>query len=221
MKGFAKGYALAAVAALSLGGGCQSPYHADQGALFGGLVGAGTGAIIGNQVGNPGAGAAIGGAIGALTGATVGSELDHIEARNAANLAAIEQRMGRQIAAGAATVDDVIAMTRAGVDEELIVNHIRMNGTTTRLQAADVISLQQQGVSSRVIAVLQAPPAPQQQMAAAPVFVQPAPAPIIVEEYHYGPPWWGPHPYYYRPRPCYHHPPPRSGMSWGFTYRGR
>lgn len=221
MEWFAKGYAPAALAALALSCGCQSPYHADQGALFGGLVGAGTGAIIGNQLGSPGAGAAIGGAVGTLTGATVGSELDHIEARNAANMAAIEQRLGRQVAAGAATVDDVIAMTNAGVDEELIVNHIRLNGATMRLQAADVISLQQQGVSKRVIAALQAPPAPQQQMTSAPMVVQSsAPPPIIVEEYHYGPPWWSPHPYRYRPPP-YHRRPSRSGMSWGFTYRGR
>ncbi len=201
--------------------GCQSPYHADQGALFGGLVGAGSGALIGSQVGSPGAGAAIGGAIGTLTGATIGSELDHIEARNAANLAAIEQTMGRQLAAGAATVDDVVAMTRAGVDEELIVNHVRGNGTTVRLQAADVIALQEQGVSKRVIAAMQAPPPSQQQMASAPVPVQPSmPTPIIVEEYHYASPYWGPYRYGYRPPP-YYRGPPRSGMSWGFTYRGR
>ncbi len=219
MECICKGYLPRVVLAVALGSGCQSPYHADQGALFGGLVGAGTGAIIGSQVGNPGAGAAIGGAIGTLTGATVGSELDHIEARNAANLAAIEQQLGRQVAAGAATVDDVVAMTNAGVDEELIVAHIRNNGTAVRLQAADIISLQQQGVNKRVIAALQTPPPAQQQMTAAPVVVQSsAPAPIIVEEYHYGPPYWGPYPYCYRP-PRYYRPPPRPGVSWGFTYR--
>ncbi|MDY0167152.1 MAG: YMGG-like glycine zipper-containing protein [Thermoguttaceae bacterium] len=219
MKFMGRGYVLLALAAVALSSGCQSPYHADQGALFGGLVGAGSGAIIGNQVGSPGAGAAIGAAIGTLTGAAVGSELDNIEARNAANVAAIEQRLGRQLAAGAATVDDVIAMTNAGVDEELIVNHIRNNGTAVRLQAADVISLQQQGVSKRVIAALQAPPSPQQQMTAAPVVVQSsAPPPLIVEEYHYGPPYWGPGPYYYH-RPHYHRRPSRPGVSWGFTYR--
>ncbi len=218
MKRSSWGGVLAAMAVLAFSGGCQSPYHADRGALFGGLVGAGSGAIIGSQVGNPGAGAAIGGALGTLTGAAVGSELDHIEARNAANLAAIERQYGRQVAARAATVDDVVAMTQAGVDEELIVNHIRHNGAAVRLQAADVISLQQQGVSKRVIAALQAPPAPQQ-MAAAPAVVA-SPPPIIVEEYHYGPGWWGPHPYRYRP-PRYYRPPRRSGMSWGFTYRSR
>ena len=203
-------WALVAVTLLTLASGCQSPYRADQGALFGGLVGAGSGAIIGNQVGNAGAGAAIGGALGAITGAAVGSELDEIEAQNAANTAAIEQRLGRELAAGAATVDDVLAMTNAGVDDELIVNHIRNNGATVRLQAADVISLQQQGVSKRVIAALQAPPITQQ----ATTTVAARPTPVIVEEHHYGSPWWGP------PRPCYHRPR-HSGMSWGISYRSK
>ncbi|MDZ7619658.1 MAG: hypothetical protein U1E05_21880 [Patescibacteria group bacterium] len=220
MRCLSKEHAIVAMMAMIAAAGCQSPYHSDKGALFGGLVGAGTGAVIGNQLGNTGAGAAIGGALGAITGAAVGSELDSIEAQNAANVAAIEQRLGRQLAAGAATVDDVISMTKAGVDEDLIVNHVRNNGTAVRLQAADVISLQQQGVSSQVIAALQAPPSSQQPMAASPVVVHSAPPPVFVEEYHYGDPWWGyPH-YRYRPAP-YHRPPPRPGMSWGFTYRGR
>ena len=62
--------------------GCQSPDHADQGALVGGLFGAGTGAIIGKACGNPLAGAAIGAGAGALTGAAIGSKMDADEARN-------------------------------------------------------------------------------------------------------------------------------------------
>lgn len=49
--------ALALCAALT---GCHSPYRSDQGALFGGLTGAGVGALVGNAVGATGAGAAIG-----------------------------------------------------------------------------------------------------------------------------------------------------------------
>ena len=60
------------LATLALGG-CQSPYHSDRGALFGGLLGAGTGAIIGDAVGDAGAGAAIGAGVGALGGAAVGA----------------------------------------------------------------------------------------------------------------------------------------------------
>ena len=49
MRRLSRKHAISAVMAMVLGTGCQSPYHADQGALFGGLVGAGSGAIIGNQ----------------------------------------------------------------------------------------------------------------------------------------------------------------------------
>ena len=184
--------------------GCQSPYHADKGALLGGLFGAGTGAIVGNQVGNPGAGAAIGAGLGALGGAAVGNAIDKSEARNRA---AITQQLGRQVAAGAVTIDDVIAMTSAGVSDELIVNHVRAHGMAAPLQAGDLILLQQQGVSTRVVSAMQETPRP----AAPPVVVQQSsPTPVIVEEYHYSP-YWGPR--YHRPYRC----PPRSGVSWGVS----
>jgi hypothetical protein len=170
--------------------GCQSPYHSDQGALFGGLLGAGTGAIVGGATGHPGAGAAIGAGVGALSGAAIGAGMDEVEAKNRAMIA---QQMGRQVAAGAVTPNDVIAMTKAGVNEELIMNHVRANGMAAPLQSADLIQLQQQGVSPRVIAQMQAsPPRPAQAVV---VQQQPPPA-VIVEEYpYYGPPC-RPHVYY-------------------------
>ncbi len=190
-----------------LAAGCRSPYRSDQGALFGGLLGAGTGAIVGNAVGNPGAGAAIGAGVGALTGAAIGEELDQIEAQNRAM---IEQQLGRQLAAGAVAIDDVVAMSAAGVNDELIVNHIRAHGVAGPLATEDVISLHKQGVSTRVIKALQEPP----RMARASVVTQPVPAPVIVEEHHYGLPLWGPprHHYYqhWRRRP-------RPGVSWGVS----
>ena len=171
--------------------GCQSPYHSDQGALFGGLLGAGTGAIIGGATGHPGAGAAIGAGVGALSGAAIGHGQDEIEARNRAMIA---QQLGRQVPAGAVTVNDVIAMSKSGVNEELIANHVRANCMTAPLQSADLIRLQQEGVTPRVIAQMQAsPPRPVQPV----VVQQPAPPPVIVEEYPYGP-YYGPrcHMYY-------------------------
>lgn len=190
--------------------GCQSPYRADRGALFGGLLGAGTGAIVGDALGNAGAGAAIGAGVGALSGAAVGAELDNIEAQNRAM---IEAQLGYQLAAGAATLDDVVAMSRAGVDEQLIVNHIRAHGMAQPLRASDIIFLQQQGVSSQVIAAMQSTPQP-----GPAAVVRPAPVPpVVVHEYHYDP-------WFYRP-PCWHtywyhyprRPPPRAGFSWGIS----
>lgn len=171
--------------------GCRSPYRSDQGALLGGLGGAGVGAIVGSQSGHPGAGAAIGAAAGALTGAVVGNELDEIDARNRAM---IEQQMGRKVNASAVTIRDVITMSQAGVGEELIATHVRVHGVAAPPTAQQVIELKQAGVSDRVIQSLQT--------ATPPVAAGPPPgAPVIVEEHYYGPPrayyygpppWWGP-----------------------------
>ncbi|MHC4177806.1 MAG: glycine zipper domain-containing protein [Planctomycetota bacterium] len=190
--------------------GCQSPYRADQGALLGGLLGAGTGAIIGDAVGGKaGPGAAIGAGLGAIGGAAVGSELDEIEAQNRAM---IEQQLGQRVAAGAVRLDQVVTMTQAGVDDELIVNHIRAHGVARPLQTDDLIFLQQQGVSTKVIKAMQEPPPPP----ARPVVIhQPAPPPVVVHEYSYGPPLWGPACY-----PSHHHwrRRPRSRVSWGMSF---
>ncbi len=187
--------------------GCASPYHADRGALFGGLTGAGVGALVGNAVGHTGAGAAIGAGVGALTGGAVGAEMDEMEARNRAM---IEAQMGHQVTAGAVTIDDVIAMTQAGVDQELIVNHVRVHGINRPLQTSDLITLQHQGVSTRVIQAMQEPPV--QRPSNTVIVREPVPAPVIVEEYHYGRPYWGPPPFYY-----HHHGRPRTRVGWGVT----
>src|SRR6516165_7685822 len=113
-------------AALSLAvTGCQSASNADQGALFGGATGGVLGGIIGHQFHNTAAGAVIGAGAGALTGAVVGSKIDEAEARNRA---LIEARLGHPVSPGAVSIDDVIAMTKAGVNEDVIVSHVNNNG---------------------------------------------------------------------------------------------
>jgi hypothetical protein len=173
--------------------GCQSPYKSDQGALLGGLLGAGTGAAIGAAAHNPLAGAAIGAGVGTISGAAIGGALDEQDAKNRALIAA---QYGRQVSGNPVTINDVINMTRANVDEELIVNHVRIHGVVAPLQAQDVIVLQQQGVSKRVIIAMQTPPVqPPPQTVVVPA---PAPPPVIYEEY---PGYWYGRPYYY------HRPP--------------
>lgn len=164
--------------------GCRSPYHADRGALGGGLLGAGVGAIVGDAVGNTAGGAVIGAGVGALAGAAIGQGMDDVEAKNRAM---IEQQLGRSVATGSVTMDEVIAMSQAGVDDSLVVNHIRSHGMIAPPQSGDLIALKQQGVSAQVIATMQAPPPQPRQ-----VVVQPVTRPVIVEEYHYGPGYWGP-----------------------------
>ena len=95
-------------------------------------------------------------------------------------------------------MDEVITMTRSGVQEDLIVNHVRANRMVVPLQSGDLIRLQQEGVSPRVVAAMQEPPL----RPAQPVAVQSVnPPPTIVEGYpYYYSPGWGlhyyPHVYY-------------------------
>ena len=195
--------------------GCNSPYRADRGALFGGLTGAGVGALVGEAVGAPAAGAAIGAGVGAVTGGVVGGSLDDIEARNRAEIAA---NMQRPVPAGAVTTDDVVALTRAGVSEDVIATQIRTRGLATPIQATDLIILQQQGVSPRVVQAMQSQPAGPVGPAgiAGPQVMYGGPPPMVIQEY-YGPPppYWGPPPYgfYYRGGPWRR--PPHGGVSWG------
>ena len=201
------------VAVFLCSSGCQSPYRADQGALVGGWGGAGVGALVGHAVGNTGAGAAIGAGVGALSGALVGQNLDDIEANNRA---LIEAKLQRPIGKNAVTIDDVIAMSKAGVADEVIANHVRIHGVVRQLQASDIIMLQQQGVSAPVIRAMQEPPISQRETV---VVDRTAPPPrVIVEEHYYRDPWYHPYRYpyggyYYRPAP-----PPRARVGVGFTF---
>jgi hypothetical protein len=196
---------LASLAVVCTAVGCQSPYAADRGAAFGAGAGAAAGAVIAGAAGkNALAGAAIGAMGGAITGAVVGDAIDEQEARNRA---AIEAQMGRRIRAGSVTMDDVIAMTKSGVADELIVNHIRGNGMIAPPSAQDLIVLNQQGVTPRVVQAMQAPP-PQQAQQVTHV-VHEAPPPVVVER-HY---WGGPRYYHHHPH-CY----PRNRTSYGFSF---
>lgn len=193
--------------------GCASPYHTDRGAVFGGVAGAGVGALVGAAVGEPLAGAAIGAGVGTLTGAAVGSSLDDIEARNRAEIAA---RMGRPVPLGAVTTTDIIAMSQSGVSEEVIVTHVRNNGVAQPLQTNDLITLQNNGVSPRVIQAMQTS-VPRFAQATV-VHPMPAPPPIIVEEHYIGDPWYPPPPWYHH---HHYHRRPRPYASWEFSYSRR
>ena len=65
---------VAAIGCESMGTAAQSKRN--QGAVLGGLLGAGTGAIIGNQTGHAGAGTAIGAGLGALGGGLLGNSME-------------------------------------------------------------------------------------------------------------------------------------------------
>ena len=120
------------------------------------------------------------------------------------NRAEIAAHLGRPVPAGAVSIDDVVAMSRAGVPEEVMVTHVQTHGVIAPLQASDLILLQQQGVSPRVVQSMQNPP-------------QPAPAaygpPVLVEQPY-------PVPVYYAPPPYYYPPYPRRGAGWAVGVGG-
>lgn len=188
--------------------GCSAS-RADRGALFGGLAGAGVGALVGDAVGDTAAGAIIGAGLGTVTGAAIGGSLDEIEARNRAQ---IEAQLGREVAAGAASVEDIVAMTASGVDEEVVLTHIRIHGVNRPLETHDLIYLQQSGVSSRVIQAMQQTPTPKKIVASTP-----SPPRVIVEEHYYHRPYYAPPARHYH----HHHRRPRSGVSWGLSFSSR
>jgi hypothetical protein len=196
----------------ALATGCRSPYYTDKGALFGGLTGAGVGALVGEANGNAGAGAVIGSALGAVTGAAVGEGIDADLARSRAE---IEARMGRQMQ-GAVTPPDVIAMTQAGLSDDVITTHIRASGVAQPLAVGDLIHLRNMGVRDAVInAMQQTPPRGAPAALAYPAYpAYPAGGPVVVEHHYpaWGPVWYGP------PRAHFHHHHrPRGHVSWGFS----
>jgi outer membrane lipoprotein SlyB len=201
---------LAVVAGLGGSLGCRSPYYSDRGAVVGGLTGAGVGAALGDASGNAGPGAAIGAAIGALTGNAIGESIDADLARSRAQ---IEARMGRQMA-GAVTSQDVIAMTQAGLSEDVISTHVRANGVARRPDVNELIYLRNSGVSDGVIGALQQAPQP----GTTPVVYAAAPPREVLVEHYYGPPWYACPPprahFHHHPRRHHHHP----GVSWGFSF---
>jgi len=180
--------------------------NTQRGSVLGGLAGAAAGAAIGDHNDKPLAGALIGGAVGLVTGATLGNARDRqIVDQRAYNYQQqqFQQQQYSQQIAKTVTPHDVITMTRSGLSETVIINHIQANGVRQELQIADVITLHDNGVSERVISAMQhcrVGAATAAVPVAAPVQVYQTPRPIVVEQYvtpryHYSPPprhYYGP-----------------------------
>ncbi len=144
--------AVLGVSVLVSGFGCQSsPNRAGEGAVIGGLIGAGAGAIIGHQSGERDKGALIGGLAGALAGGLAGSQVQKQPAQQAS--------AGQQPAAAAnpsqMSLQQIIDMSKQGVHEDVIADRIRLTGSRFTLSQADVEYLQGNGVSQKVIAAMQ------------------------------------------------------------------
>ena len=146
--------------------------------MAGSLIGAAAGAAIGEAHDNPLAGALLGGVGGAVVGSAVGEDLDRTE--RAAVRRASHQQAAARAAANAVTVREVIDLTLAGVDPDVIRTHVRQRGGCGPLDAADLVTLQHNGVDPGVVQALQtaAPPAVAAPASRERVVVEHVPVPV-------------------------------------------
>lgn len=218
--GRARRFGCAVAVFACVAGGSSARVHAQnntqRGATFGGITGAIAGAIIGENSDKAGAGAAIGGAVGLVAGGLLGNANDKDVAYRNQQYAQQRQYQAQQQMAttyavqpaptGAVSYADVIAMSRSGVSQSVILNQIATRGVQRQPAVSDIISLHEQGVSETVIGAMQQAPLGSQLAAGnvvqsttfveTPVYVMPQPRPIHVHHGHYGPVYRG-RPYHY------------------------
>lgn len=138
------------------------------GAVLGGVGGAVIGGIIGHQNDETPEGALIGGAVGAVAGGLLGNARE----QQARQRQYEQQQQWQQhhyntyrtvpqrtvITQQGVTIADVLSMTRSGVGESVIINHVYATGLQRRIDTNEIIMLHQQGVTENVINAMQQAP---------------------------------------------------------------
>ncbi len=199
---------LAAIFPCTVSSNVAAQGNTQRGATVGGIAGAVAGAAIGDHNGETGAGAAIGGIIGAFAGGLLGNA----EAKQRAYQSQLQHQQSQQqlyqYQRTAVSSQDVIAMTRNGLSEQVIINQIQERGVKRQPQVAEIIALHQQGVSENVITVMQqarhSPNAHNNVTRNASPQTWHGPAITPTHRYHVVPCYPPPRCYYY-PEPIYHH----------------
>jgi hypothetical protein len=142
----------------------------EQGAVIGGVGGAAAGAAIASE--NRALGALIGGLLGAGGGYLIGSEMEKAdgddqdveEAREAvqeaqqdpATAAEAQQATTADINNdGFVTLDEVVAMDKAGYSDQEMINRLRQTGQVFELTERQRTYLRNQGVSDQVVEAMQ------------------------------------------------------------------
>lgn len=164
-----------------------------EGTVVGGGLGAITGALIGNSKGKSTEGALIGAVTGALAGNLFGRAQDKADRQYANAGHAATAQANAQAAALAVTNHDLAQMTRAGLDESVIIGAIQSRGGRFDLTPAGLIALKQSGVSNQVVRVAQQtsrngivlPQRATTYRPAAPAYYR-APAVYYHDDYYYG-----------------------------------
>jgi len=132
--------------------GCQNTQsRATEGAVIGGLLGATAGGIIGHQSGHGGEGAGIGIAAGVLTGALVGAQIKKTDQSALGTTAGGAQGTN----ANQMAIQQIVDLSKQGVNEDVIVDRIRLSNSRYSLTVADIDYLKQQGVTQKVINAMQ------------------------------------------------------------------
>ena len=128
--------------------GCQSSdTRATEGTIIGGLLGATAGGIVGHQSGHGLEGAGIGAAAGALTGAIVGSNIKKQGHKGGSSAQAANPNQ--------MTMQQIVDMTKQGINENVIIDKIRLTNSKFSLSPQEVGYLKEQGVSQDVINTMQ------------------------------------------------------------------
>lgn len=146
------------------------------GAVLGGIGGAAIGGIIGHQNKETTEGVLIGGAVGAVAGGLIGNQRDQQMAReryyqqqawqaqNQRRYTTYQSYPTQQtivtpaVTTPGVTMNDILSMTRGGVSESIVINHIYTNGVQRRPTSNEVVSMFQQGVSENIINAMQQAP---------------------------------------------------------------
>jgi hypothetical protein len=138
-----------------------------QGATIGGVSGAAVGAAVGGE--NRLLGALIGGAIGAGGGYLIGANWDKIRGKDSEGAQAASREAQAKPATvqdaqsattadldsdGFVTMDEVVAMERAGFSDEKIIDRLRATGQVFELTTEQKNYLRSRGVSDNVITQL-------------------------------------------------------------------
>jgi len=142
-------FCIALLIILPLSGCASNQSRVAEGAVIGGIIGAGAGGIIGHQSHHGAEGAGIGAAVGILTGALIGSQISKPQ-----NPSSSGQLSGGP-SANQMSMQSIINMSKQGVNDAVIIDRIRMSGSKFTLTQQDVDYFKKEGVSDAVIAVMQ------------------------------------------------------------------
>lgn len=130
--------------------GCQNTKtRAVEGSVIGGIIGAAAGYGIGHQSHSGAQGAGIGAATGAIAGAIIGSQMK----KPGADVSS--QETTQYSNSGQLSMDEIVKFSQQGIQEDVIIDKIRLTNTKYILTAQQIDYLQKQGVSQRVIFAMQ------------------------------------------------------------------